>query len=90
MKNLTTEKMNEIVNNIMKAAKQSLMQRMAKKMNPIEAMKITAKELVDFGLPVDKAVVTVKVLLMQIGKELDMPHPYKDAEIEEMKRVIMK
>ncbi|AIA65028.1 hypothetical protein AVV44_gp210 [Cronobacter phage S13] len=88
--NMTTEKMNEIVNNIMKAAKQSLIQRMAAKMNPIEAMKQTAKELVDFGLPVDKAVVTVKVLLMQIGKELDMPHPYKAAEIEEMKNIIMK
>lgn len=88
--NMTTEKMNEIVNTIMAAAKQSLMHRMASKMNPIEAMKKTAMELNDFGLPVDKAVVTVKALMMQIGKELDLPHPYTEAEVEEMKRIIMK
>ena len=88
--NFTTEQMNKIVNDIMNAAKKSMIQRMAAKMHPIEAMKQTAKELVDFGLPVDKAVVTVKVLLMQIGKELNMPHPYTEAEIEEFKRVIMK
>ena len=88
--NFTTEQMNKIVNDIMNAAKKSMIQRMAANMNPIEAMKQTAKELTDFGLPVDKAVVTVKVLLMQIGKELDMPHPYTESEIEEFKRVIMK
>ncbi|WNL63175.1 hypothetical protein [Citrobacter phage Ci1] len=88
--NYSTEQMNEIVNTIMAAAKKSLVNRMGSKMNPIEAMKKTAMELVDFGLPVDKAVVTVKALMMQIGKELDLPHPYTQAEVEEMKRVIMK
>lgn len=87
---MTNEKMNEIVNTIMAAAKKSLIHRMASKMNPIEAMKKTAMELVDFGLPADKAVVTVKALMMQIGKELDLPHPYSKAEVEEMKRIIMK
>lgn len=88
--NLTTGQMNEIVENIMKAAKKTMVNRLASKMNPIEAMKKTAMELVDFGLPVDKAVVTVKVLMMQIGKELDLPHPYSDVEVEEMKRIILK
>lgn len=87
---MSPEKMNEIVETIMAAAKKSLVLRMGSKMNPIEAMKKTAMELVDFGLPVDKAVVTVKALMIQIGKELDLPHPYSAVEVEEMKRVIMK
>lgn len=87
---MTNEQMMKIVDTIMAAAKKSLVNRMASKMNPVEAMKMTAKELVDFGLPVEKAVVTVKALMIQIGRELDLPHPYSDAEIQKMMQIIMK
>lgn len=86
---MNNSNMNEIVNNMMAILKKDLVNRIAR-MNPVEAMKITAKDLVDCGFPVDKAVVTVKALLIQIGKELDLPHPFSDADIEEMKRVISK
>lgn len=86
---MTNEQMMKIVDTIMAAAKKSLVNRIAN-MNPVEAMKITAKELVDFGLPVEKAVVTVKALMIQIGRELDLPHPYSDAEIQKMMQIIMK
>lgn len=86
---MTNEQMMKIVDTIMAAAKKSLVNRIAS-MNPVEAMKITAKELVDFGLPVEKAVVTVKALMIQIGRELDLPHPYSDAEIQKMMQIIMK
>ncbi|QHJ78907.1 MAG: hypothetical protein [Caudoviricetes sp.] len=78
----------QIVNAIMKTTKQFLMQALTTESNPVEAMKKTAKGLVDIGFPVERSVVTVKALMIQISNELDIPHPFTETEIKQMMEIV--
>lgn len=81
------EKSKKIAETILEVAKMRLMHRI-KTESPIEAMKKTALELNSLGLSVEKSVVTVKAILISIGKELDIKHPYSNEEIEKMMEII--
>lgn len=72
-----------IVKDIMKSVKKSLVNRLVA-MNPVEAMIVTAKELSNFGLPANVAVISVKAIMNDIGTDLGLECPYSQDEINSM------